>query len=167
MFADKFSAAGMLIIGFVVMGFVSVILNFKHARVVDAMGDTAKIQAEIGELTIELRELQEEEKPDEKKIKKLQERVEELREEDLPKQRQDATNAMAALPNGAIFWSFLSQIGAGIFGLGLLAIFMREEEHPAVRSTALIVIGGLIFALLIARTAYLLMGGVSGAGAGF
>ena len=71
---------------------------------------------------------------------------------------------MAALPNGAVFWSFLCQIGAGIFGLGLLSIFMREDEHPAVRSTALIVIGGMILALLVARTAYLLVGGFSGVG---
>lgn len=164
MFANKFSAAGMLVIGFIVMGSVSVILNFKQARVVDAMGDAAKINAEIRSLNLDLNQLRQEEDIDKKKISKIEEKIEKLQTEDLPEQRQGATNAMAALPNGAVFWSFLCQIGAGIFGLGLLSIFMREDEHPAVRSTALIVIGGMILALLVARTAYLLVGGFSGVG---
>lgn len=164
MFANKFSAAGMLVIGFIVMGSVSVILNFKQARVVDAMGDAAKINAEIRSLDLDLDQLRQEEDIDKKKIGKIEEKIQKLQTEDLPKQRQGATNAMAALPNGAVFWSFLCQIGAGIFGLGLLSIFMREDEHPAVRSTALIVIGGMILALLVARTAYLLVGGFSGVG---
>lgn len=164
MFANKFSAAGMLVIGFIVMGSVSVILNFKQARVVDAMGDAAKINAEIRSLDLDLDQLRQEEDIDKKKIGKIEEKIQKLQTEDLPKQRQGATNAMAALPNGAVFWSFLCQIGAGIFGLGLLSIFMREDEHPAVRSTALIVIGGMILALLVARTAYLFVGGFSGVG---
>ena len=154
----------MLVIGFVVMGSVSVILNFKQARVVDAMGDAAKINAEIRSLNLDLDQMRQEEDIDKKKISKIEEKIEKLQTEDLPEQRQGATNAMAALPNGAVFWSFLCQIGAGIFGLGLLSIFMREDEHPAVRSTALIVIGGMILALLVARTAYLLVGGFSGVG---
>lgn len=166
MFANKFSAAGMLVIGFIAMGSVSVILNFKQARVVDAMGDAAKINAEIRSLDLDLDQLRREEDIDKKKISKIADEIEKLQTEDLPKQQQDATNAMAALPNGAVFWSFLCQIGAGIFGLGLLSIFMREDEHPAVRSTALIVIGGLILSLLVARTAYLLVGGFSGIGSG-
>ncbi len=154
----------MLVIGFIVMGSVSVILNFKQARVVDAMGDAAKINAEIRSLNLDLDQMRQEEDIDKKKISKIEEKIEKLQTEDLPEQRQGATNAMAALPNGAVFWSFLCQIGAGIFGLGLLSIFMREDEHPAVRSTALIVIGGMILALLVARTAYLLVGGFSGVG---
>ncbi len=161
MFANKFSAFGMLMIGFLLMGSVSVILNFKQARVVDAMGDAATVKAKMSELNQKIDKLNEEEEPDDAKITKLREKIEELSSEELPKQRLHATNALAALPNGAVIWSFLCQVGTGIFGLGLLAIFMREEEHPAVRSTALIVVGGLIFALLIARTAYLMTGGFS------
>jgi hypothetical protein len=160
MIANKFSSGTLLLLGFLIMGGVSVILNFKQARAVDAMGDVAKVNAEIRQLKNEMQE----EGTDEGDREKLREKIEKLQKEDLIEQREDAINAMAALPNGAVLWSFLSQVGAGAFGLGVLGVFLREEEHPIVRSTALVVVGALILAFIIARTVYLLVGGSSGLG---
>lgn len=160
MFTNKFSSGSLLFIGFLIMGAVSVMLNFKQARAVDAMGDVAKVKAEIRQLNNEMQE----EGTSKDDREKLNKKIEKLQNEDLIEQREDALNAMAALPNGAVIWTLLSQVGAGAFGLGVLGIFLREEEHPVVRSTALVVVGALILVYIIARTVYLFVGGSSGFG---
>lgn len=150
----------LLIPGFLLMAAVSIMLTFKQARAVDAMGDVAKVNAKISELQWELQD----DDTDKDQRKKIEEEIKELREEDLPDQRQDATNAMAAMPNGAVLWTFLSQVGAAAFGLGVLGVFLKNEEHPMVRSVALLVIGGGVLVLILSRYAYLNMGGVGGIG---
>ena len=160
MFTNKCSSGSLLLIGFLIMGTVSVVLNFKQAKAVDAMGDVAKVKAEIRQLSNEMQE-EDINKSDRDKLNK---KIEKLQNEDLVEQREDALNAMAALPNGAVIWTLLSQLGAGAFGLGVLGIFLRTEEHPIVRSTALVVVGSLILVYIIARTVYLFVGGSSGFG---
>jgi len=163
MFTGKLSTVGLLVIGFLIMAGISVVLNFKQARVVDAMGDVAKVNAEIRGLRMEAQE----EGVDKDKRKKIEEELKELQEEDLPEQRHDAMQAMASMPNGAVMWTFLSQIGAGLFGLGVLSIFLKNEEHPVVRSTALLVSSGMVLTFVAARFVYLIIGGGSGMGAAF
>lgn len=149
-----------LVLGFLIMAGVSVILTFKQARAVDAMGDVAKVSSKIKELQREMqdKDLDKEDRSD------LKDKIEELQEEDLPEQREDAMKAAAALPNGAVIWTFLSQVGVAIFGLGVLAVFMKDEEQPIVRATALIVIGSVVLGFIASRYIYLIASGTSGLG---
>ena len=147
---------GFLIIGFLIMAGVSTVLTFKQARVVDAMGDIASVQAEINELQLEAQQ------SDDDDINKYE--IKELREEDLPEQTLDAQNALAAFPNGAVIWSLLSQLGAAIFGLGVISIFLKTEENERVRSIALLVIGGMVFTFIAARFIYIMIGAGSSVG---
>ncbi len=157
------STNNLLFLGFIIMAGVSMMLSFKQARAVDAMGDVASVNAKIKKLRMEMSE----EDVSEEKRKKLQEKAEELQKEDLQEQRQGAMNAMAALPNGAVIWTFLSQFGAGLFGLGVLSVFLRTEESPIVRSTALILIGGITLTFILGRFVYLIIGGTGGVGSSF
>lgn len=156
MIPTNLSKGGFLVIGFLMMAAVSTILTFKQARAVDAMGDVASVQAEISELRREAA------KSDDKDMNK--EEIEELREEELPDQMQDAREAMAALPNMAVIWTLLSQVGAAIFGLGVISIFLKEEENNVVRSTALLIVGGMVLTFIIARFIYMIIGAGSATG---
>ena len=109
---------------------ISLILTFKQARVVDAIGDVVGVQAEISELRREARE------SDDKDTNK--EEIEELMKEDLPAEQEDAQNAFASLHNGSVIWTVLSQSGGAIFGLGIISIFPMENENERIRSTALL-----------------------------
>lgn len=156
MIPTNLSKGGFLVIGFLMMAAVSTILTFKQARAVDAMGDVASVQAEISELRQEAAEADDKDKN--------KEEIEKLQDEELPKQRQDVREAMAALPNMAVIWTFLSQIGAAIFGLGVISIFLKEEENNVVRSTALLIVGGMVFTFIVARFIYMMIGAGSGTG---
>jgi len=153
---DIFSKGGLLIIGFLILAGCSLIFTFKQARVVDAMGDVASVRAEINELQREARESEEEDlNADE---------IEQLRTEELPAQTQDAQNALAALPNGSVIWTLLSQLGAAVFGLGVISIFLKSDENDRIRSTALLIIGAMALTFIAARFIYLVIGAGSSAG---
>ena len=134
----------------------SVILTFKQARVVDAMGDVASVQFEINELQQEAYESDDKEKNEEA--------IKELREKELPAQRLDAQAALAALPNGAVIWTLLSQAGAAIFGLGVIRIFLKENESERVRAIALLIIAGMVLTFVAARFVYIMIGAGSSVG---
>ena len=150
------SRGGLLIVGFLIMAGASIMLTFKQARVVDAMGDVAAVQYEINDLQAEARESEDEDKN--------KEEIEKLRSEELPEQRLDAQAALAALPNGAVFWTFLSQVGAAIFGLGVIRIFLKQDENEHVRAVALLVIAGMVLAFAAARFIYIMVGAGSSVG---
>lgn len=150
----------LLIFGFLIMAACSVMMNFKQARVVDAMGDIASVKHKISELRKDAAE----EDISQEKRDKINEKIKELQDEDIPAQQQDVSAAMAALPNGAVLWTFISQLGAGMFGLGILSIFIKEDENPVVRSTALLLVGGMILVLIIGRSVYTMVAGGAGTG---
>ena len=114
------------------------------------------MQAEINELQLEAQESDDDDKN--------KDEIKELREEDLPEQTLDAQDALAALPNGAVIWSLLSQLGAAIFGLGVISIFLKTDENERVRSIALLVIGGMVFTFIAARFIYIMIGAGSSVG---
>lgn len=145
-----------MVAGFLILAICSTMISFKQARAVDALGDVASLKAEITELEIEARESDDGDK--------YKEEIKELREE-LPEQQLDAQEALAAIPNGAVIWTLLSQLGAALFGLSIISIFQRPDENDRVRSIALIVIGGMVLTFIAARFIYLMIGGAS-AGAG-
>jgi len=149
----------LILLGFVIMAGISVVITYKQAHVVDAMGDVAKINAKIRQLRTDMQD-----EEDKGTREKLQEKIKKLEEKDMPKQREQAMNAVAALPNGAILLTFISQIGAAAFGLGVLAVFMNGNEHHMVRSTCLIVIGAVVLSFITARYVYLIVGGTSSIG---
>ena len=156
MLGQNLHKSGLLVIGFLVLAGSSLIFTWKQAAVVDAMGDVASVRAEINELQQEARESDYKEKNKDK--------IEKLRDEELPAQAQDAQDALAALPNGAVLLTLLSQIGATIFGLGVISIFLQKEENERIRATALLIIGGMAFVLIAARFIYLIIGGGSSVG---
>lgn len=156
MIPTNLTKGGLLILGFAILAVSSTMMTWKQALVVDAMGDVASVQAEINELQQEARE-------DDDKEKNKDE-IKELREEELPSQMQDAQEALAALPNGAVIWTLLSQLGAAIFGLGVISIFLKTEENNVVRSTALLIIGGMVLTFIAARFVYLILGAGSSVG---
>lgn len=156
MLGQNLHKGGLLVIGFLVLAGSSLIFTWKQAAVVDAMGDVASVRAEINELQQEARESDYKEKNKDK--------IEKLRDEELPAQAQDAQDALAALPNGAVLLTLLSQIGATIFGLGVISIFLQKEENERIRATALLIIGGMAFVLIAARFIYLIIGGGSSVG---
>jgi ferredoxin len=159
----RFSTSSLIVIGFLIMAACSTVLTFKQARVLDAMGDVGSLKAEIQELRTEM----EESGTDEKEKTNIKEKIEKIEKEKMPDQRQDVIEAMASLPNGAIIWTLLSSVGTAIFGLGIISIFLKEEENPIVRSTALLLIGGIALACIAARFAYIIIAGGSDAGASF
>lgn len=156
MLGQNLHKGGLLVIGFLVLAGSSLIFTWKQAAVVDAMGDVASVRAEINELQQEARESDDKEKNKDK--------IEKLRDEELPAQAQDAQDALAALPNGAVLLTLLSQIGATIFGLGVISIFLQKEENERIRATGLLIIGGMAFVLIAARFIYLIIGGGSSVG---
>lgn len=152
-----------LLVGFLLIAFVSGWLNFKQARVVDAAGDVVSIEAEVSELRLEIAQVQREmDKATDgknverrKKVETLNEEIKELKEVEIPEQRQDLKEAAAALPNGAIFWTILAQFGAAAIGVGLIRRFQDKNEDSRVRGTALIVLGAITILLLLSRWFYI------------
>ena len=155
------SKQNLLLVGFIIIAVVSGWLSFKQACVVDAMGDVASLKAEIFEIRNEMGELKSEEKPDEDEIKELEEELEELNKE-MPGQRQDVESAAASLPNGAVIWVILIQIGAAVFGVGLIKMLQNSEESDRIRSMALLILGAFTIFLLLGKIVYM----ASGIGAG-
>ncbi|MGC6464881.1 MAG: hypothetical protein ACON5N_04790 [Akkermansiaceae bacterium] len=153
---NQLPKSSLMVAGFLILAICSTMITFKQARAVDALGDVAALQSEIRELEIEASESDDDDKN--------KEEIKELREE-LPEQQHQAQAALAAVPNGAVIWSLLSQLGAALFGLSIISIFQRSDENERVRSIALIVIGGMVLTFIAARFAYLMIGGAS-AGAG-
>jgi uncharacterized membrane protein (DUF106 family) len=145
-----------MVVGFLILAVTSIVFTFKQARVVDAMGDVASVQAEINELQREAKESDDKDKN--------KEQIKELREEELPAEQEGAQYALAALPNGSVIWTVLSQIGGAIFGLGIISVFLRENETERIRSTALFLIGGMALTFIIGRYIYLVIGAGSSVG---
>lgn len=156
MLGTNLPKGGLLVIGFLILAGSGLVLTWKQAKVVDAMGDVASVQAEINELQREAK--------DSDDADKNKEEIKELREKDLPSQTQDAQEALAALPNGAVIWTLLSQLGAAIFGLGVISIFLKDSENERIRSTALLLAGGMAFTYIAARFIYLIIGAGSSVG---
>lgn len=156
MLVTNLPKGGLLVIGFLILAGSGLVLTWKQAKVVDAMGDVASVQAEINELQREAK--------DSDDADKNKEEIKELREKDLPSQTQDAQEALAALPNGAVIWTLLSQLGAAIFGLGVISIFLKDSENERIRSTALLLAGGMAFTYIAARFIYLIIGAGSSVG---
>ena len=58
----------------------------------------------------------------------------------------------------------MSQLGAAIFGLGVISIFLKTDENERVRSIALLVVGGMVFTFIAARFVHIMIDSGSSVG---
>ena len=149
-----------LVVGFLLIAGVSAWLNLEQARTVDSIGDVLSVDAEIKDLNRQIstaRELRNDPETKEEAKKGLNKDIEELnnkigeKNKELAIQRQDVAENTAGLLNGSFFWSFLIQVGAAAFGIGIINIITCKKTDSRVRSAGLIVIGSVVIFLLLSR----------------
>lgn len=140
----------LFIIGFLIIALTTLVITFKQAKAADAAGDVSSTRAKIAALELKAKDSDDKDK--------YKEDLEKLRDKTLPKQQLQAQEALAALPNGAVIWTFLGQIGVIALGLGLISMAQREGESQGVRAAAILAIAVVIFALLSGQTQYLGLG---------
>ncbi len=165
----KLPKPSLLLVGFLIIAVVSGWLNLKNAAAVDAFGDVVQLKADISEYEMDIDRLREviigkDTKEEEKKqakaeVVELEDEIKSLRKEVI-EQRVDAEQAAASIPNGSWIWTLLVQIGATLFGTGLVLAFTNESEDSRVRSTALLVLGAITIFILITRILGLTAAGV-------
>ena len=149
-----------LMVGFLLIAGGSAWLNLEQARTVDSIGDVLSVDAEIKDLNRQIstaRDLRNDPETKEESKKGLNKDIEELnnkigeKNKELAIQRQDVAENTAGLLNGSFFWSFLIQVGAAAFGIGIINIITCKKTDSRVRSAGLIVIGSVVIFLLLSR----------------
>ena len=149
-----------MMLGFLMIAAVSGWLNLKQARVIDSAGDVLDVMAEKDEINLSIAQLnklkQDPETPPKDKegisedIREYNKRLNGLNFE-LSEQKLDVKENSASTLNGSWFWTIFIQVGAGLFGMGVIHIIQSKSEDPRVKSAAVMVIGAVVIFLLISR----------------
>lgn len=159
-FKLKLPSGGPMLIGFLMIAAVSGWLNLKQARVVDSAGDVLDVMAEKDDINLSIAQLNRLKKDPETKPKEKESIDEEIRDKnkrlndlnfELSEQKLDVKENSAGVLNGSWFWTVFIQVGAGLFGMGVIHIIQSKNEDSRVRSAAVIVIGFVVIFLLISR----------------
>ena len=150
-----------LLIGFLIVAFVSAWQNLQQARVIDSYGDVVAIQAErveLERLEVGSSETLTKQKKGSKEYKLVEKNIERI-QADITKLRNDAKEEATQVPkaaagtlNGSCIWTLIMQIGAAAFGVGVIAIICNKSEQAITKGAAIIVIGGLVIYMLTSRS---------------
>jgi len=139
-----------LLVGFLVIAIVSSWIQLKRAAVEDDQGDVAKIELKAETINADIRELRKERNDDktkeDRKTKiddKIQDKEKDLEglADDLKDAKMDVKKTMVSSLNGMYLLTILKSLGAIAFGIGLINMFSRQEEHSHVRMAALLILG--------------------------
>jgi len=149
-----------MMVGFLVIAFVIGWLNLKQAQLVDASGDVYSVKAEMDEVRHNLSKWNDKKndsttKADEKEklkgdIEKANNELKDL-QKDLSAQSLDVKYRKAAILNGSWLWTLILQIGAGLFGIGVINLVKSRTEESGVRAAAVVVIGAIVIFMLFSR----------------
>lgn len=149
-----------LLLGFLMIAGVSGWLNLQQAATVDAFGDVLSVRAEIEEKEIEAAQLRKKSKDPETKpqhqdtarndLKELNKEIEGLKES-VSEELQDVQSSVASMVNGTWFWTIFIQVGAALFGAGIIAIVTNSKEDSRLRAASVLVIGSVVLFLLFSR----------------